>query len=495
MASWVRRLVGALALLLAVMLLNTLRLPGPREFVSAPVAALPVPVDAASERLAEAVRFRTVSEQLHEPDVEAAFGAFNAWLASAYPRVFATLESERVNGHSLLLRWPGERPGTAALLLAHTDVVPVEAGTAEQWTRPPFAGAIDGGHIWGRGTLDDKSGVLGWLEAAEALIAAGIRPERDIWFAFGHDEEIGGRQGAAAIAALLRERGVVADVAIDEGGAITRGVVPGVARPVASIMIGEKGYASFRLSAESPGGHSSSPPIPTAAGRIARAVARLEAEQMPRRMSAPLEAMFAHLAPELPTVARLALANRWALEGVLLGSLGRTRVGNAMTRTATAPTLFSPGTKDNVLQARAWAVVNFRILHGDSVDSVREHIRRVVDDPAVRVEVASEFVSEPSPVSDPFAPAFIDIAASVREVFPDAVITTGAVIGATDLRHYRGLYRQRYNFLPVLLDADDVARFHGRDERIAVGTWARLIEIKARLLQRLARRGAVAASG
>ena len=419
------------------------------------------------------------------PTEDEAFRAFNALLRQQFPRVFAALALETVNEHSLLLHWAGRGDPGPVLLLAHSDVVPVEAGTESAWTHPPFSGAIADGHVWGRGALDDKSGVLGWLEAVDALLASGFEPAGDVWLAFGHDEEVGGQQGAVAMAGLLRERGLKFSVAIDEGGAITRGVVPGVEAPVASIMAGEKGYLSLRLSADSVGGHSSAPPTPTATGRIARAVARLEENQMPQRLSPPVAAMFERLAPQLGFGARLAVANRWLLEGVLIEQIARTRVGNALIRTTTAPTMFSRGTKDNVLQARAWAVVNFRILPGDSVASVREHVRRTIDDPAVRIELASEFVSEPSPVSPIDTAEYRAIGAAVQDVYPDALLSTGVVTGATDLRHYAGLFELRYNFAPLVYTPDDIARFHGRDERVSVDGYARMIQVKAQMLRRL----------
>lgn len=484
-----RRVFGVLCVavvaMLIVMLARTLALPAAD---SAPVRVATVNVDAAAaaQRLAGALRIATVSTSVDSATEAAAFAEFHAYLQAQYPRVFSALAHETVNRHSLLLRWPGSGAADPVLLLGHSDVVPVEAGTESDWAQPPFSGALADGHVWGRGALDNKNGVLGWLEAVDALLAAGFQPKADLWFAFGHDEEIGGGDGAVAMAELLNDRGLRFGVAIDEGGVITRGVVPGVDAPVASIMSGEKGYVSLRLSADSDGGHSSAPPHPTATGRIARAVARLEAQQMPRRLSLPVAAMFERLAPHLGFGARLAVANRWLLEGVLLKQLGRTRVGNALTRTTTAPTMFSPGTKDNVLQATAWAVVNFRILPGDSVASVEAHVRRVIDDPAIRIERISAFVSEPSPVSPIDTPAFEAIGAAVHDVMPDAVISTGVVTGATDLRHYEGIIDLRYNFTPVVLEADDVPRIHGRDERISIDTYADLVRIKTRMLQRLA---------
>ena len=90
--------------------------------------------------------------------------------------MFAQLEVQTVNDYSLLMRWPGSDPGLAPILFtAHMDVVPIEPGTEDDWQHPPFAGVVADGRIYGRGTLDDKQGLLSILEAAESLLAEGFR--------------------------------------------------------------------------------------------------------------------------------------------------------------------------------------------------------------------------------------------------------------------------------------------------------------------------------
>ena len=152
---------------------------------------------------------------------------------------------------SLLFRWPGSDPGLAPILLmGHLDVVPVEPGTEARWTHPPFSGAVDGAFVWGRGALDDKVSVLGLAEATELLLREGFAPRRTVYLAFGHDEEIGGNHGAAAIARTLGERGVRLAFTLDEGmGIVQRGLVPGLDGDVALVGIAEKGYVSLELAA------------------------------------------------------------------------------------------------------------------------------------------------------------------------------------------------------------------------------------------------------
>ena len=172
-----------------------------------------------AERLGSAVRFKTISYQDHDQIDYREFAAFHQFMRDSFPRVFAALEVETINGYSLLLRWPGSDGALSPVLFtAHMDVVPVEPGTEQDWQHPAFDGVVADGRIYGRGTLDDKVGVMGLLEAAEQLLAAGFSPTRTVCFAFGHDEEISGRQGATAIAARMRELGLHFSWMVDEGG-------------------------------------------------------------------------------------------------------------------------------------------------------------------------------------------------------------------------------------------------------------------------------------
>jgi carboxypeptidase PM20D1 len=208
------------------------------------VARLAVP-ESAAERLAAAIRIRTVSAEDPAAFDGAAFDALHRHLETAFPRVHAHLQRETVGTFSLLYTWRGTDPSLRPiLLLGHMDVVPIEAGTETQWRHGPFEGRIGDGFIWGRGAIDNKSAVLGTLEAVEMLLGEGFRPARTVHLAFGHDEEAGGAAGAREIAALLGRRGVELEMVLDEGGVVGDGLLPGLSAPVALVGIAEKGFVS-----------------------------------------------------------------------------------------------------------------------------------------------------------------------------------------------------------------------------------------------------------
>jgi carboxypeptidase PM20D1 len=476
-----RVLLILLAVLIVILLINTFRFSSVQKEVQ-PAAKIQVS-DSAVNHLSESVRFATNSYQEANRMDTAAFKGFARFLARTYPKVHASMQRELVNEHGLLYKWQGKRNDLAPIILmAHYDVVPVEAAAEKEWTQKPYSGIVKDGYIWGRGTMDDKVSVLGLMESAEMLLNEGYTPERTIYFAFGQDEEIGGEQGAKAIAALLKSRNIKAEMVLDEGHIIGKGLVPGIEKDVAMIGTSEKGFMSVELSIASEGGHSSMPPKETSIELLARAVVKLREEQPDKHFSAPIEDFFASVGPEMPFFQKLVIGNRWLFTGVLLNMYSKTNSGNALVRTTTAPTIFSSGVKDNVLPTTAKAMLNFRILPGESTQSVLQHIKDVVADERITIK-PMPFMSEPSPVSPVNVPAYNAIETTIRQTFPSALVAPNLVIGATDSRYYTAVSDNVYRFLPLVTDSEDLKRLHGIDERISVEAWKDCIRFYYQLMK------------
>lgn len=435
-------------------------------------------------RLSRAVQFRTVTS---EDGPSGDHAAFVAWLRSAYPRVHAEMSPELVGGHSLLFTWRGSDPSLKPLLLTgHYDVVPVEQDAERRWSAPPFSGLVRDGFIWGRGSLDDKSTVLAILEAAEMRLHEGWRPRRTILFAFGHDEERGGEHGAQSVARLLQSRGLRIEAVVDEGGLIGQGLAPGVAAPVALVGTGEKGFVSLELAASGPGGHSSMPPPETPVAIVAAAVDQVQKHPFPSRITPAMGTMLETLAPEMSLGMRTIAANLWLTEPLLALQSRKSDSLRATLRTTTAATMIAGGVKDNVIPAEAHAVMNFRILPGETPQSVLAHVRRVVTDGRVRVRVSGENPHMPSRESDSTSPQFVTLARTIRQVFPGTVVTPYLVIGGTDARYYEPLSPNVYRFVPLHLRKEDLPRAHGIDERIGVADYLEMIRFYRLLMSNLA---------
>ena len=477
--------LGALLLLAAVLVANTLR-GGPAEDPVEPVAPLALDRLALAKRLSRAIQIETVTLAEDAPLRFEPFRELHDVLAESFPRLHGALEREIVAEGSLLYRWPGTDPAAQPILLmGHLDVVPIEPGTEERWTHAPFAGTVDAEFVWGRGALDDKVSVLGIAEAVERLIADGFAPKRTVYLAFGHDEEIGGNVGAKSIADLLKARGVKLEFTIDEGmGIIGKGLLPAIDREMALIGLAEKGYLTLEVIATATGGHSSTPPAETAVGRLARAIVRLEADPQPEAVRGTVAHMFDALANESSFGMRLVLRNRWLFDPVLRAALRGEPPQAAMLHTTTAPTMLQAGVKDNVLPTEARAIVNFRILPGDTVESVVEHARRAIADPGIELRVRS--ATEPSPTSDPASESYRTVSRTIRQVFPGSAIAPALVLGGTDSKHYRDVAEQSFRFVPLRLAPEDLKRVHGTDERISIDGYADVVRFFVQLLRNAA---------
>jgi len=334
------------------------------------------------------------------------------------------------------------------------------------------------GDLLDQGMLEDVDGLLATALLAEEIEPAQLAQMRVRRFRVLPDRA----QGAAHIAALLRARGVTAEFLLDEGLVVGEGLIPDVAAPVAMIGTAEKGFLTLELVARAAGGHASMPPASTAAGRLARAIRRLEAQPVPARLVAPVRELFDVAGRHMSLGRRLIFANLWLFERLVLRRLAKAPGTNAAIRTTAAVTVLRAGEKDNALPTEARALVNLRILPGESLSGVTARVRQALGDPAVAVTPQLAF--EPSAVASTGSPGYRVVAATVREVCPDAVVAPGLMVAGTDSRHYLAVAEAAYRFLPLRLGPEGVSRIHGVNERIAVASFAEVIAFYARLLLR-----------
>ncbi|WP_207496189.1 M20 family peptidase [Aridibaculum aurantiacum] len=441
--------------------------------------APPVPVsDSAIVHLQKAIQFKTISTEAGTADT-AAFNGFRAFLQQAFPLVHQHCQLEIISGQSMLFYWKGIDANIKPIILVgHYDVVPVEEESLPLWKADPFAGAIIGDSIYGRGAVDDKGSVMAILEAIEQLLRENYQPQGDVYLAFGHDEEATGQQGAKVLVPLLKQRGINPAFVLDEGGLVTAKEIPGVTKPVALVGIAEKGYVTVDLSINIPGGHSSMPAKETAIDQMSKALLRLKENPFPADLNHTINAFMDYMGPEMPFVQRMAFANRW-LFSPLIKNIYSSRPGpDAMIRTTTAPTIVHSGVKENVIPTVANATVNFRTLPGTTVDDVVKHMKEVIDDDRVTIKARSNN-SSPQAVADVNDHFFTYLQQCIRSWRNDVVVSPYLVLGATDGRYYTELTPNVFRFIPF----NDVKGFHGTDERVGVDEYKKGIAFYYGLLR------------
>lgn len=475
-------LIAAVVILAGVLVANTLR-KSSQQIAAAPIAPVAVDEQAAAQRLGAAVRLQTIASATDADRSSEAFRALHDLIAKSFPAFHAAAKREIVGNYSLLYTWEGSDPKAAPIaLLAHQDVVPIAPGTEGDWQVPPFSGEVKDGFIWGRGSWDDKGNLFAMLEAVEQLAKEGFRPKRTVYLAFGHDEEVSGKRGASAISKLLQSRGVRLDFVFDEGLLITEGILKGIDKPVALIGVAEKGYVTLDLSTTATPGHSSLPPRDTAIGKLSAALARLENNPFPAAIKGVMRETLETAAPDMNFGNRVALSNLWLLEPLVRMQLEKAPQTAAAIRTTTAITIFNAGNAENVLPGRAAATVNFRLLPGETEDSVIARVKSIVADDRITV-TPKPGNTNPPPVTSTATPNYQAVNRTIREIFPDTIVVPGLMVAATDSRNYLDVTGNIFRFSPVRATSEDLKRFHGTNERLSVTNYADMIRFYRRLMQ------------
>ncbi|KAG1751297.1 uncharacterized protein EDB91DRAFT_598921 [Suillus paluster] len=354
--------------------------------------------------------FDNMAQDVSEPVWEK-FLPFHGYLKESFPLLHSNLELTTVNTYGLLYVWNGSDSALKPLLLAaHQDVVPVLETTIDEWQHPPFSGYFDGEKIWGRGSCDDKSGLIGIMSAIESLLESGFKPTRTVVIASGFDEEVGGLRGASSLATEMLERFGENSftMLVDEGseykelyGRVT--AVPG---------IGEKGSLNVQIKVTSPGGHSSLPPLHTSIGILAELLVQYEkhpfevhlARGSPTYRNAQC---IAQHAPGVSSSLKEYMLRAEHCDGALRAAeqeLFKNRAFMSTAGTTQAIDIVEGGVKVNALPEQAWAIVNHRI----STESSRAATK--VRDIKLLESLASDFnlsfTAFGTHVSDPEAPSY-----------------------------------------------------------------------------------------
>lgn len=434
--------------------------------------------DAAVDALAQLVRCKTVSYNDSALEDDGEFEKLISLLPELYPNVFTACSMDRLPDRGLLFRWPGKTAGEPAVLMAHYDVVPVNEAL---WEKPPFAGMIEDGVLWGRGTLDTKVTFNGVLSAANYLVGKGFQPEHDIYFAFSGGEEINGN-GAPNIVQYFVQHDIHPALVVDEGGAVVEDVFPGVKQPCGLIGIAEKGMLNAQYRCVSAGGHASAPKPHTPVGVLSAACKRVEDHPFPAHMEGPAAQMFDTLGRYSTVLYRVIFANLWCF-GWVLDKMAKGSGGemNALMRTTVAFTQMEGSSARNVIPPEAKMVSNIRLNPADSVASAVDYLNKTIADPHVEVSVLESF--EPSPVSETNCSAWEKVSAAVAGTWPGCIVAPYLMVQCSDSRHYRDLSNHVYRFSAMDLTAQERATIHGNNERIRLQTVGKAVEFYIRLMK------------
>lgn len=436
------------------------------------VVAYPITVtdSNAIHRLQKAIQIATVSHDDPKLNDSNTFIELHKHLQLSFPTIYSRMSVKTLGNHALLFELKGSDPSLRPIILmAHQDVVPADSA---RWKHLPFSGESYKDSIWGRGTLDNKGSLMAIMEAMEFQLKNGYNPKRTILLAFGDDEETAGN-GAKAIVHHLKIRGVKAEMVLDEGMAITQGMVPLVSKPVALVGTAEKGYATIKLEVIESGGHSSTPKSNTAISTLSKAITEIHEHPLGSRFSQPVDDFLTYLGPEIEWPAKAIFANRWIFNPVIKSIYKSSPAGNAIVTTTIVPTIIQAGSKENAIPSLATAYVNARILPGDSPESVLAYIKEIVNNKDINITLTAG--RAPSPSSPVNVSAYERLSHSIARQYKDTYVMPTLMLAGSDSRYYSSISQNVYRFAPYKVTDTDLERIHGVNERIAINDYLQMI--------------------
>jgi len=476
--------------IIAVLIYRTMQFPIPMDEPE-PIVLADVDGEEIAKHLGLAIQLKTVNNLDPEKVDPIPFKGLHNLISTLYPEVEEYLKREIISDYSLLYTWQGSDPELDPIALtAHMDVVPADESPNSGWTYPPFSGTLADGYVWGRGALDCKNVMISILEAVNYLLKSGFQPKRTIYLAFGEDEEISGVRGAGQIVKTLKERGVHLSFLLDEGGTISKGMIPGVDAPIGLVGIAEKGHLSLLLRASTAPGHASAPGETTSIGALALAIATLENNPFPQDLDMA-ELTMSFVGAELPFMERMMLANRWLFGSIVKKRFAATASTNAVTRTTMAPTIINGGNTENVLPAVAEATINIRPFPGDTLVDVYKYVNELVGDDVVEVLPAHDEALygkhswDPTEISDIDSPHFPILLNLIKACVPGALAAPFLMTGATDARQYLEICDRVFRFSPMVMTTEDQVTVHGINERISYENLQRMVGFMVEVIEKM----------
>lgn len=459
---------AALAAVIIVIAVRTNRLKPVDHLFERITSDSKVDISSGADKLSQAIKCKTISHSDYSKFDFSEFEKFKEMLYLNFPAVHKKMKLEIINGYSLLYKWEGsEKELNPGLFMAHIDVVPIENGTESDWSYPPFSGEIAEGFIWGRGTMDIKIQIITMLEACEKLISDGFVPARTLYFAFGHDEETDGSNGARQIVNKLQKENITLEFVNDEGGCINSGIFSSVKKPMAFIGIAEKGYLNLQVEIKGMGGHASTPPKNSSLGLAAQVICRLEKKKMKLRLTKPTALMINSLGRHMGISSRVIIANFWLFKLLfvkIFSTPGTT--GEALLRTTIAPTMAKGSMEPNVLPQMSSFTVNCRILQGDTHQDVIKHIENACRGMNYEIKILRH--EEPSALSSTESDIFRKMAGAVRGLDENIAIIPYLMVAGTDSIKYESICKNILRFTPYSIEMQDMKKIHGTNERISL---------------------------
>lgn len=406
--------------------------------------------DIYAKHLSDMVKIPTISNADPSNMDFCQFDKLRSYLEKSYPVIHERMERKVIGRANLLFKFKAKNPEKLPLLLmAHQDVVP--EGEHAKWKYPPFSGEIAEGCVWGRGSIDCKSVILSELEALEALLSRGFEPKFDVYLAFSENEEVQTSQkGAQQMVDFLLSSDVRLGCVIDEGGYIEHGEKYGCGGYISTVFLGEKAVQDYEIYKECAGGHSMTPGPGTALGAVAKAIVAIEANPMPYRLVEVVARQLKELSKSLSAPKSAIYANpeeNWEKLTVMAKD---DKELDSLLHSTSAVTMAFGSPQSNILPDRASAIMNCRVLEGDTSESLLERFKSLIPkDVQIRLLIGEESRKATSPDCREYQL----IEKTLKKLYgAETIVVPALLAGGTDSRYFTKVCGSVFRFSGYLKD-------------------------------------------
>ncbi len=397
---------------------------------------------------------------------QAAFEEFYRVVAQEFPLLHSRASRLTFGQGCFFYCIEGADPQKNILLMSHHDVVDGGDG----WDTDPFCATEKDGALWGRGTVDTKTPLLAELQAAEELLQegydfSGLR----LYIGSSNNEEFSG-DGMILASDYFRQQGIRFDVILDEGGAITTGMIPGVQAKSAVIAVHEKSRHVYRCTVrEATKGHASlSPTTGSPMETLMEFIRRVQKSKLFKPSFYPeVRATFTSHAPYMSFPLNILFGNLTAFAPLIRKIMaGIPQAAPMLSTAATFPSFFA-GNEDlpQMKAEEAHTYLYLRCIREQTLETELAQIRKIADSMGVEIEQVLRDYCEPTSFeSRPYRV----LEALLHQNFPDVITAPFLLTAGTDARRFTGLSDSILRFAPIDLSRQQFASIHGANENITV---------------------------
>lgn len=418
------------------------------------------------EVLSKMINCKTVFAESNENALE--YARFYDVIEKEFPNISKNAERLTFGGGCFVYVIKGKNAKSSVMLMSHHDVV----SASENWETPPFVATKKGDYLFGRGTIDTKTPLLSELQAVEELLAEGFDFNGvNVYIGSSNNEETCG-DGMVLATKYFKENGIRFSVVLDEGGAITEGMIPGVSQKSALVAVHEKSRHVYKCTAKiDRKGHGGF------GGNSDNAVERLSGfinEVSSKRnkiykgsFSPEVKETFYRHAKYASFPMNLLYKNINLFAPIMKSVMMKIPAASAMLSTSVSFTTLQAGSeKDPQMRAKEAAATMFlRCVREDDLYKGLKKIEKIAKKYGVEIQEIERDYCKPSSFK---CDAFKSVEKVLHENFPDVVVAPFLLTAGTDARRFTDVADEIFRFAPIDLSKSQFASVHSDNERIKI---------------------------